>query len=72
MAVAIISEFYRCMPGEIGEKCMSDTADLMDFNALVMMPSAEYERLARKREHQRRERKKELYSYHAKRQICSR
>jgi len=50
---------------------MSDTADLMDFNALVMMPSAEYERLARKREHQRRERKKDLYSYRAKKQKSS-
>jgi len=42
---------------------MSGTANLMDFNALVMMPSSEYERLAKIRERQRRERKKALYTY---------
>ena len=45
---------------------MSDTANLMDFNALVMMPSVEYERLAKIRERKRRERKEELYSCRAK------
>lgn len=47
---------------------MGDTAKLMDFDALVMIPSAEYERLARIRERQRRERKEELYSPRAKKQ----
>lgn len=47
---------------------MSDTAKLMDFDALVMIPRAEYEHLARIRERQRRERKQELYSPRAKKQ----
>ncbi len=42
---------------------MSDTDNLMHFNALVMIPNAEYERLARMRERQRRERIEELYSH---------
>ena len=40
---------------------MSDTANVRDFDALVMLPGAEYERLARIRERQRRKRKEELY-----------
>ena len=47
---------------------MSGTANLIDFNALVMMPSAEYERLAKLRERQRRERKEKLYSCRTKKQ----
>ena len=42
---------------------MSETANLAGFDALVMVPSAEYERLARVRERQRRERKQYLYTY---------
>jgi hypothetical protein len=42
---------------------MDDTTNLTDFNVLVMMPNTEYERLAKMRERQRRERKEELYSY---------
>jgi hypothetical protein len=45
---------------------MSDTANIRDFDALVMIPGAEYERLARIREHQKRKRKVELYSVCAK------
>lgn len=45
---------------------MSETTHLMDFNPLVMTPSAEYERLARIHERQRRGRKEELYSYYTK------
>ena len=45
---------------------MSDRASVMDFDALVMISSAEYEHLARIRERQRRERKEELYSPRAK------
>ena len=41
---------------------MSDTANVMDFDAMVMIPAAEYERVARMRERQRRKRKEELYS----------
>ena len=41
---------------------MSDAANVMDFDALVMMPGAEYERIARIREQQRRKRKEKLYS----------
>ena len=44
---------------------MSDAANVMDFDALVMIPGAEYERLARMRERQRRKRKEELYSVRA-------
>ena len=44
---------------------MSDAINSMDFNALVMIPGAEYERLARIRERQKRERKEALYSYRA-------
>ena len=40
---------------------MSDTADMVEFDALVMLPGSEYERLARIRERQRRKRKEELY-----------
>ena len=40
---------------------MNDTANAIEFDALVMLPSEEYERLARKRERQRRKRKEELY-----------
>jgi hypothetical protein len=43
---------------------MSDPDNLKAINDLVMQPSAEYERLAKIRERQRRERKDELYSYH--------
>jgi hypothetical protein len=45
---------------------MDGTTNLTDFDALVLMPGDEYERLARIREHQRRERKEELYSYRRK------
>lgn len=45
---------------------MGDTNNIMDFNALVIIPNAEYERLARIRERQRRERKAKLYSYYTK------
>jgi len=45
---------------------MSDAANVMDFNALAMVPGAEYKRLARIRERQRRQRKEELYSPRAK------
>jgi hypothetical protein len=45
---------------------MSETANEMEFDALVMVPGAEYERLARIRERQRRERKAKLYSTRAK------
>jgi len=45
---------------------MSDAANVMDFKALAMLPGAEYKRLARIRERQRRERKEELYSPRAK------
>jgi hypothetical protein len=45
---------------------MSDAANVRDFDALVMIPGAEYERLARIRERQRRKRKEELYSVRAK------
>jgi len=45
---------------------MSDATNVMDLKALAMLPSAEYERLARIRERQRRERKEELYSPRAK------
>jgi hypothetical protein len=38
------------------------------LNYLVMKPGDEYERLARIRERQRRQRKEELYSYHTKKQ----
>ena len=41
---------------------MNDAANAMDLNALAMLPSAEYERLARLRERQKRERKEALYS----------
>ena len=41
---------------------MSNAADVMDLKALAMLPSAEYQRLARIRERQKRERKEELYS----------
>jgi len=45
---------------------MSETTGPMDFNALVMISSAEYQRLARTRERLRRERKVELYSHCAR------
>ena len=45
---------------------MSDAANVMDLKALAMLPGAEYKRLARIRERQRRERKEELYSPRAK------
>jgi hypothetical protein len=45
---------------------MSDAANVMDFDALAMIPGAEYKRLARIRERQRRERKEELYSVRTK------
>ena len=41
---------------------MNETGNQVDFNVLVMMSSAEYDRLAKMRERQRRERKEELYS----------
>ena len=41
---------------------MRDAANVMEFNVLAMVPGAEYERIARIRERQRRERKLELYS----------
>lgn len=41
---------------------MSDAANVMDFKVLAMLPGAEYERIARIRERQRRERKMKLYS----------
>ncbi len=47
---------------------MNETGNLMEFDALVMMSSAEYDRLAKIRERQRRERKEELYSYCTKKQ----
>ena len=49
--------------GRIRKLIMNETANLKDFNALVMMSSAEYDRLAKIRERQRRERKEEIYSY---------
>ena len=45
---------------------MSNAADVMDFNVLAMVPGAEYERLARLRQRQRRQRKEELYSPRAR------
>jgi hypothetical protein len=45
---------------------MSEAANVMEFDALVMIPGAEYKRLARIRERQRRKRKEELYSVCAK------
>lgn len=45
---------------------MNDAANVMDLNALAMLPDAEYERLARRRERQRRERKEALYSPRAR------
>ena len=45
---------------------MSDAANVRDLKALAMVPGAEYKRLARMRERQRRERKEELYSPRAK------
>ena len=45
---------------------MSDTANVMDFKVLAMLPGAEYDRLARLRERQRRERKMKLYSSRVK------
>jgi hypothetical protein len=51
---------------QIRSAIMSETTSLMEFNALVMMPGADYQRLAEMRERQRRERKEELYSYHTK------
>jgi|GEM_PF-2591855 len=45
---------------------MSDAANAMEFDALVMIPGAEYERIARLRERQRRKRKEALYSVCAK------
>ena len=45
---------------------MSEAVNLKEFDALVMIPGAEYERIARIREHQRRKRKEELYSVRAK------
>ena len=41
---------------------MNEAANVMDLKALAMLPDAEYERLARLRERQRRERKEALYS----------
>ena len=49
---------------------MSDTANVMDFDAMVMLPAAEYERLARIRERQRRKRKAELYSVCTNKDKC--
>ena len=45
---------------------MNETANFMDYNFLAMPQRAEYERLAKIRERQRRERKVELYSYSIK------
>jgi hypothetical protein len=45
---------------------MNEAANVMDFNVLAMVPGAEYQRIARIRERQRRERKEELYSPRAK------
>ena len=45
---------------------MSDAANVLDIKALAMLPGAEYKRLARIRERQRRERKEALYSPRAK------
>ena len=47
---------------------MSDIDDLKVFYGMAMKPklSAEEERVAKKREHQRRERKEKLYSYSSK------
>jgi hypothetical protein len=45
---------------------MSDATNLMEFNVLAMLPGAEYERVARLRERQRRERKMKLYSNRVK------
>ena len=50
---------------------MSDTANVTEFDALVMLPGAEYERLARIRERQRRKRKEELYLTRAKKHKAS-
>ena len=41
---------------------MSTTANVMDYRVLALLPGAEYERIARLRERQRRERKMKLYS----------
>ena len=41
---------------------MSNAANVMDFKVLALLPGAEYERLARIRERQRRDRKMKLYS----------
>ena len=45
---------------------MSEAAIVKEFDALVLIPAAEYERIARIREHQRRKSKEELYSVRAK------
>jgi len=45
---------------------MRDAENVLDFDALVMIPGAEYERKARIRERQRRKRKEELYTVRAK------
>ena len=51
---------------------MSDTANVLDLKALAMVSGAEYKRLARMRERQRRERKEELYSPCAKKhKVCN-
>ena len=50
---------------------MRDAENLMEFNVLAMLPGAEYERIARLRERQRRERKLELYSPHVKKHKVS-
>ena len=50
---------------------MNETRNFMDYSVLAMPPRAEYERLAKIRERQRRERKVELYSYNAKKYINS-
>ena len=50
---------------------MNDAANVMDFDALVMLPGAEYKRLAKQRERQRRERKIELYSPRGNKQKAS-
>ena len=50
---------------------MSNAADVMDFKVLALLPGAEYERLARLRERQRRERKMKLYSPRVKKRTGS-
>ena len=45
---------------------MRDAENVLDFDALVMIPGAEYERIARIRERQRRKRKDELYTVRVK------